>query len=102
MLNSSFHRTLCDKTALPGGISTFRAPKPENNWRRIKAGTVGLPDLVVTIVHTKPKTRVNHYTIRPATDQFLTDYINQTQKFLIVERLPLQQAIEYTARGINS
>lgn len=88
--------------ALSGGVSTFTSPKPENNWWWIKAGTVVPPHLVVTRDHTDPKTRVTHYTIRPATDQFLTDYITQLQNFLGVERIPLQQAIEHAGRWTNS
>jgi hypothetical protein len=62
---------------LSGGVSTFTAPKPENNWWWIKAGTVVPPKLVVTRDHTDPKTGVTHYTIRPANDMLLTEYITQ-------------------------
>jgi hypothetical protein len=47
-----------------GGISTFTAPKPENNWWWIKAGTVVPARLVITRDHTDPTTGVTHYTIR--------------------------------------
>ena len=86
---------------LSGGISTFTAPRPEGNWWWIKAGTVVPSSLVVTRDHTDPKTNITHYTIRPATDLLLTEYVAQMQKFLGVERLPLEQAIEHAGRWTN-
>ncbi len=87
---------------MSGGISTFTAPKPENNWWWIKAGTVVPASLVVTRDHTDPKTNITHYTIRPASDILLTEYVAQMQKFLGIERLPIEQAIERGGRWINA
>jgi hypothetical protein len=86
---------------MSGGISTFTSPKPETNWWWIKAGTVVPPGLTVTRDETNPKTGITHYTIRPASDMLLTDYINQMCKFIGVERLPIEQAILRGGRWIN-
>ena len=88
--------------AMSGGISTFTAPKPENNWWWIKAGTVVPPGLCVTRDHTDPKTTITHYTIRPANDMLLTDYVAQLERFLGVERLPIEQAIQRGGRWTNN
>jgi hypothetical protein len=84
-----------------GGISTFTAPKPENNWWWIKAGTVVPGKLVITRDHTDPRTGVTHYTIRPSEDMLLTEYVSQMQLFLGVEKLPLEAAIERGARWLK-
>lgn len=88
--------------SLSGGISTFTAPKPENNWWWIKAGTVVPPKLVVTRDHTDPRTGVTHYTIRPANDMLLTEYIAQMHLLLGVEKLPLDVAIEHSGRWLKT
>jgi hypothetical protein len=87
---------------MSGGISTFTAPRPENNWWWIRAGTVVPASLVVTRDHTDPKTNITHYTIRPASDILLTEYVAQMQKFLGIERVPIEQAIERGGRWINA
>ncbi len=81
---------------MSGGISTFTDPKPETNWWWIKAGTVVPSGLAVTRDETNPKTKITHYTIRPASDMLLADYIAQMCKFIGVDRLPIEEAI---ARG---
>jgi hypothetical protein len=86
---------------MSGGISTFTAPKPENNWWWIKAGTIVPASLVVTRDHMDPKTNITHYTIRPASDLLLADYVAQMQKFLGIERLPIARAIELSGRWAN-
>jgi hypothetical protein len=83
---------------MSGGISTFTAPKPENNWWWIRAGTSVPPKLTVTRDHTDPKTGITHYTVRPSNDMLLADYITQMQSFIGVERLPIEQAIERGGR----
>ena len=86
---------------LSGGISTFTAPRPEANWWWIKAGTVVPPKLVVTRDTNDPKTGITHYTIRPAEDMLLTEYIAQMQKFLKIERLPIEEAIAHRGRWVT-
>ena len=86
---------------MSGGISTFTAPKPESNWWWIKAGTVVPNKLTVTRDHTDPKTQITHYTIRPASSMLQTEYIEQMQKFLGIERLPIEAAVERGGRWIN-
>lgn len=86
---------------MSGGISTFTAPKPENNWWWIKAGTVVPAQLVITRDRTDPRTRITHYTIRPAEDMLLTQYIAQMGKLLGVTKLPIEEAIALGGRWIN-
>ena len=83
---------------MSGGISTFTAPKPENNWWWIRAGTVVPPKLTVTRDHTDPKTSITHYTIRPSGDMLLSEYIFNMQSLTGLERLPIEQAIERGGR----
>lgn len=45
---------------------------------------------------------ITHYTIRSASDILLTEYVAQMQKFLGIERLPIEQAIERGGRWINA
>jgi hypothetical protein len=78
---------------LSGGISTFTAPKPESNWWWIKAGTVVPAMLTVTRDTTDPRTDITHYTIQPAMNMLLTEYIEQLGKFIGIEKLPIEQAI---------
>ncbi|GGA51886.1 hypothetical protein GCM10010981_46650 [Dyella nitratireducens] len=75
---------------MSGGISTFTAPKPETNWWWIRAGTPVPDKLVITRDTTDPKTKITHYTIRPESDMFLTEFVAQLQSFLNVERLPIE------------
>jgi len=83
---------------MSGGISTFTAPKPEANWWWIKAGTPVPAKLVITRDTTDPKTNITHYTIRPESDIFLTEFIAQLQSLLNVEKLPIERAIELGGR----
>jgi hypothetical protein len=86
---------------MSGGISTFTAPKAETNWWWIKAGTPVPAKLVVTRDTTDPKTGITHYTIRPASDILLTEFVAQLQSFLNIERLPIERAIELGGRWEN-
>lgn len=83
---------------MSGGISTFTAPKSEANWWWIKAGTPVSAKLVVTRDTTDPKTGITRYTIRPASDMFLAEFVSQLKTFLNVERLPIERAIELGGR----
>lgn len=83
---------------LSGGISTFTAPKPEANWWWIKAGTPVPAKLVITRDTTDPKTGITHYTIRPESDMFLTEFVEQLKLFLNVEKLSIERAIELGGR----
>ena len=83
---------------MSGGISTFTAPKPEANWWWIKAGTPVPSKLVITRDTTDPRTGITHYTIRPESDMFLTEFVAQLQSLLHVERLPIERAIELGGR----
>ena len=95
------HTGLIKVKGLSGGISTFTAPKPENNWWWIKAGTIVPGQLVVTRDRMDPRTQITHYTIRPAEDMLLTAYIAQMEKLLGVTRLPIEEAIRRGGRWIN-
>jgi len=83
---------------MSGGISTFTAPKPEVNWWWIRAGTVVPQGLVVTRDQTDPRTGVTHYTIRPAKDMPLDEYIAQMQSMTGVDKLRLEDAVERGSR----
>ena len=83
---------------MSGGVSTFTDPKPEANWWCIKAGTLVPPKLVITRDTTDPKTSITHYTIRPQSDMLLTEFIAQLQKFVGVEKLPIERAIALSGR----
>lgn len=83
---------------MSGGISTFTDPKPEANWWYIKAGTPVPSKLVITRDTTDPKTQITHYTIRPESDMLLTEFIAQLQKFVGVEKLPIERAIALGGR----
>ena len=78
---------------MSGGISTFTAPKPDRNWYWIRAGTKVPPKLVVTRDRTDSITQITHYTIRPADDMLLTEFIAQMQKITNVSKLPIEKAI---------
>ena len=83
---------------MSGRISTFTVPKPEANWWCIKAGTPVPPKLVITRDTTDPKTHITHYTIRPESDMLLTEFIAQLQRFVGVEKLPIERAIALGGR----
>ena len=86
---------------MSGGISTFTAPKPENNWWWIKAGTVVPAQLAITRDRTDARTGITHYTIRPAEDILLTTYVAQMEKLLGVTKLPIERAIALGGRWLN-
>ena len=92
---------LTNVKGMAGGVSTFTDPKPEANWWCIKAGTPVPPKLVITRDLTDPKTKITHYTIRPAADMLLTEFIAQLQSFTGVEKLPIARAIELGGRWEN-
>jgi hypothetical protein len=47
---------------------------------------------------TDPRTGITHYTIRPANDMPLDEYIDHMRKFLGVTRLPIEIALERGGR----
>jgi hypothetical protein len=86
---------------LSGGISTFSAPRPEQNWWWIRAGTVVPDGLTVTRDRTDKMTGITHYTIRPATDMKLSEFVEKMKRILGVTKLPLERALELGGRWIN-
>jgi len=83
---------------MSGGISTFTAPERETNWWWIRAGTVIPKGLVVTRDTTDKNTGITHYTIHPAEDMSLVDYVDLMQSMLKADKLTLEQAIEHRSR----
>src|SRR6185369_17788806 len=79
---------------LSGGISTFTAPKPEQNWWWIRSGTVVPKGLTITRDRTDKTTGITHYTIRPAEDMRLVDFADAMKSLLNVTKLPLERALE--------
>jgi len=53
---------------------------------------------VITRDTTDPKTHITHYTIRPESDMLLTEFIAQLQRFVGVEKLPIERAIALGGR----
>jgi hypothetical protein len=86
---------------MSGGISTFTAPKPEQNWWWIRSGTVVPERLTVTRDRTDKVTGITHYTIRPSEDMRLSSYVDKMKELLNVSKLPLERALELGGRWTN-